>query len=266
MRKKKPNIPRFCELWKRAGDVLARKETRLTLIEALVVMMLQIMLYMVLTQTAMTAEASLGPVESVRYERFSDTVILAWLAVVSLIGAFLSFPLLVGFLRMAVRAADGEEIVVAMLFEPFSSWRSYRRALGLEWMLIWRWTLFLIVVLVTCVIAAIGGNVMIWMGIALVIGEVTLFSYLYARRFFVAAVVIRRDVSFREAKRMTKKWRGFACSNRFELHFFLWFILGLLTFGILLVWDTLPRMALIYFGYAEEMEKNTIQLEEDKHE
>lgn len=228
MRKKKPNIPRFCELWKRAGDTLARRETRLTLIEALVVMMLQIMLYMVLTETAMTVEASLGPVGSVRYERFSDTVILAWLAAVILIAAFLTLPLWIGFLRMAARAADGEEIVLAMLFEPFSSFRSYRLSMRLGRMLLW--------------------------------------SCLCSRRFHVVAVVLRKDMSLREAKRMTKKWRGFACSNRFELHFFLWFILGLLTFGILLVWDTLPRMALIYFGYAEEMEKNTIQLEEDKHE
>lgn len=228
MRKKKPNIPRFCELWKRAGDTLARRETRLTLIEALAVMMVQIMLYMVLTQTAMTVKESLGPVGSDPYEMLSDAVILAWLASVLLIAAFLTLPLWIGFVRMAACAADGEEIVLAMLFEPFSSFRSYRLAMRLGRMLLW--------------------------------------SCLCSRRFHVVAVVLRKGVSFREAKRMTKKWRGFACSNRFELHFFLWFILGLLTFGILLVWDTLPRMALIYFGYAEEMEKNTIQLEEDKHE
>lgn len=228
MKAKKPNIPRFSDLSKRANAVLARGETRLTLIEALVVMMVQMMLFVVLTQTAMTVDQSLGPVDSARYEQFDATVMLVWWIAVILVAVFLSLPLWVGFLRMAARAADGEEIVLAMLFEPLSSWRNYRLALRLGGMLLW--------------------------------------ACLFSRRFHVVAVALRKDVSLREAKRMTKKWRGFACSNRFELHFALWWLLGFLTVGILLVWDTIPRMALVYFGYAEEMEKNMIQLEEDKHE
>lgn len=260
MRKKKPNIPRFSEVWKRAGDVLAREESRLTLIEALLVEMMSVMLYAVLTQTAATVYSALGD------GRFEDAVIFGYLGAVLVLFWLLSFPLFVGFLQMAGRAADGEQITLAMLFEPFSSWRAYRRVLGFEWMLLWRSMLLWIAVLITCVIAESGGTVILLIGVVLVIGELILFSCLYGRRFFVAAVAIRKDVSLREAKRMTKKWRGLAVWIRFDWHFFLWWMLGLLTLGILLVWDTLPRMALIYFGYAEAMETNTIQLEEDKHE
>ena len=266
MKTEKPKIPRFSDLSARAGKILARGETRLTLIEALAVMMVQMMLLVVLTQTAMTVEAGLGPVDSARYERWADLVILLWFAALFLVGLFLSVPLWIGFLQMAARAADGEEIVLAMLFEPFSSRRSYRRALGLEWMLLWRTLLLILVVGITGIIATGGGLVLLLIGIVLMIGEGILFGCLYARRFHVGAVVLRKGISIREAKRMTKKWRGLACDCRFELCLCPWLLLGLLTVGILTVWDTLPRMALVYFGYAEEMEKNMIQLEEDKHE
>ena len=266
MKARKPNVPRFSEQSGRATGVLARGETRLVLIEALAVMMVQMMLYMLLTQTAMTVEMSLGPVGSATYERFSNLVILLWLLTVSLVGLFVSVPLWVGFLRMAARATDGEEILLVMLFEPFSSWRAYRRAVGLGWMPVWRVLLLVFVVAITCIALEGSGVVGIFVGVLLVIGELLLFFCLYARRLFVAAVVLKRDMSLREAKRMTKKWRGIACTVRFGGYALLWWMLGLLTVGILLVWDTLPRMAVMYFGYAEEMETNMIQLEEDKHE
>lgn len=268
--KPKSNSPSFAETWRQAGTVLSKHENRLTLIEAILVTFVVAMLYGTLQSVTALIIAPFEGEETLSALILGLVVIGVYFLLILLVTLFLTLPLVFGILTMASRAARGEEITLSMLFSPFSAGRRYARALGFSWAFLWRLSLFSLVAALTwsISIAFLGKAIWVWLLCGLLTAlETVLFFWLSARRFFALAALIEADVPLRRAKRMVRGLPNVRGQLIFLVRFVPWILLGLVTVGILLLWDTLPRMAVMYFCYATRInEMNMIRSEETINE
>lgn len=269
MKRTKPNMPSVSDSRRKAGAALGRHESRLTLIAAILVMLPTLMLYVGMQSISSLLYHALSAGGTQRAELFAVLILSLYLIAVTVLTLLLTLPLFVGYLEMARRVWRGESVVLADLFFSFSSVDRYARAIGISWYLLWRAELGLFVVGATAWIGLVGiGQVWsILAAVGLVVLELLVLFCIYGRRFLSVAAALDGGVSIREAKRTARGHANLRVAWAFFRHFFFRVILGLLTIGILLLWDTLPRMAVTYFGYAEQMlNENTIRLEEIEHE
>ena len=100
-------------------------------------------------------------------------------------------------------------------------------------------------------------------GVAVLI-EILLWLFLVLRRFAVFAAAFYEDLSIRDARKIAKT---IAKHNRFGgVRFFFAYLprilLGILTFGVYLLWDVLPCMGVAYFSYCKQMNDMIIRSEE----
>ncbi len=269
MKRSKTNMPSVSESRRQAGAALERHESRLTLIGAILVMLPTVMLYVGMQSLSILLYHVLSKGGTQRAELFTVLVLSLCLIAVIALTLLLTLPLVVGYLEMARRAWRGETVALADLFFAFSSVGRYARAIGISWYLLWRAGLGLFVVGATAWIGFIGiGS--IWSGlicIGLVLIELSVLFCIFGRSFLSLAAALDRGVSIKEAKRFARGHTNLRAAWAFFRHFFFRVLLGLVTIGILLLWDTIPRMAVTYFGYAERiLNENTIRTEEIEHE
>ncbi len=248
--------------YRAAGDALARDGRRLVLIEAIVVTCIMVGVFVMLYQV-FSVHGILFPMTEIEILLFYTVY---YLLVCGLV-LFVTLPLLLGLLRLSGRVEEDETPVLAELFYYFSSGRLYRRALSLSFGGFWRMLCVVLAVAATCgaTVYFFPGELLAGFlcGVAVLI-EILVWLLLVLRGFSVFAVAFYDEVPLREARAMARtlvkgdRFGGlrflFACLPRI--------LLGLLTFGVYLLWDVLPRMGVAYFSYCKQMNDMIIRSEE----
>lgn len=238
-----------------AGRILALRENRLTLIEGLLLLTVLVPLHLILQSVYEMILALWIPADAILPTLVAIAVYGFLMATVLI---FLTIPAILGFLHMASEMARGRETPLVEMFTPFSSGRHYADALYLSswhfcrlgiWVFLARFCSRTILLLMgeTLLAQLLSGFLTIL--VLLVCFLLSLGRFSYTARFETYAAdseQMQGSLSRRTAFR-----GGFS----FFVSFLPWLLLGVLTLGILLLWDTLPRMAVAYFRYASQMEK-----------
>ncbi|MBQ9132711.1 MAG: hypothetical protein IJX62_09635 [Clostridia bacterium] len=257
----KPSAPPVWQARHDAAQVLARRGNRLLMIECWMVVLLSVLLYQTLSNLS----------ELVGMTGAWGVALLFAFALSAALTLFFVLPLFLGMLGMAAGIVNGQEMCLAELFAPFASGRAYRRALGLSFALLWRGTLLFLVVACTygLFVALTPGS---WLGGllcgVLILAELTVGLLLCLRSFSMIALAYQYPQQpLREIRRRTAILRRAypSAGIRFFSGFLPWILLGLLTVGILLLADVLPRMCVAYFQYCNQMTERLIRLEEGKN-
>lgn len=256
----------FASAYREAGQILGSNGNRLLLIEAILISLLTVLLYVFLCDTYVIL---LG------YWMYGTDL---WLSVVlsvllgvliSLLTLFFTIPLLIGLFGLAGDVEQGRACVLADLFSPFSSAKTYRRALALSWGAFWRLGLTVLAVSLTCHVGVLffEGSLLAGLicGVAVAV-EILVGLWLCGKCFSSLSVAHSSDVPIKDAREYAKGiWRMCRTGGAiFVLNLLPRILLGLLTLGVLLLWDTLPRMLVAYFRYCRYMNEMIIRSEEYK--
>ena len=257
----------FVRAYREAGQILSLRGNRLLLIEAILLSLLVVLLYSFFCDTYMVLFGFL--IYEPSYLWLSIILIVLLAVLLSLLTWLFTLPLLIGLLGLAGDVEAGHSPMLADLFAPFSSSRCYRRALALSWGAFWRFGLIVLAVSLTCTVGAVffAGSLLAGLicGVAVMV-EISLGVWLVSKCFSTVAVSLGNDRPIRDVRRYAKgMWRTCRMGGAlFVLHMIPRILLGLLTLGILLLWETLPRMLVAYFRYCRYMNEKTIRSEEYK--
>jgi len=267
MRKKRIAPPDVFASSRRASEILASSGTRLILIEAIVLLIVAMSLHMVIVETATAVVDLLMPMG---WHALDAIVYPSMILLLLLLALFVDLPLFIGFLRLAAQIEATGEGQLATLFSSFSGKRIYRRSLRLSWGYVaWVWLLVAVAVITCAVVAVSLPEQPLLAGLLcgiLVVAELALFLIPMMRAFPTLAIALDLRFSMREV-RARMRWmraRMPVSGWRFLFSWLPRILLGILTFGILLIWDTLPRMAISYFVQVRRMNEMIIRSEENK--
>ncbi|MBE6633656.1 MAG: hypothetical protein E7620_04845 [Ruminococcaceae bacterium] len=230
-------------------EILGQGANRITLILAIMVCVSPLLLFVSMSNVF---EGILIPLHGAVAEA------CGWLLRQLLIVLF-ALPLWVGALSMASRAESGEEIVLAEVFDGFSGGKRYRTSLAISWSVYWRVGILAVGIrfLALVILGERGG---LARGILLIIA-LALFGFLWSalafRGFFGVYACLRPSPSVRK---MLPYARSLAWG--YLLAYLPRLLLSLLTFGVLLLADTLPSMLVAYFRLCRKLNEKTTQSEE----
>ncbi len=260
--------PRPGALRDEVGEVLASSGNRFLLIQALIVLMINVALYFSLS--------SLFSAFFLMISKHLNATGEFWLwvgfgVVIALFLVFFSLPMLLGLLGMAQKMTVGEECVLVDLFWPFSSKAAYRRALGLSYALLWRLGGVILLVWSACGHFQgrySGGLLGGFLCFAAVVVGLAALLLLCMRGSFRTAVVLSEERTVSESRSSVHRIARAAplCGARFWIGFLPQILLGLLTFGVFLIWEVLPRMCVSYFLYHQKINETITRMEEIEHE
>ena len=268
MQERKRKAPDVLELRARAGEILSVHGNRLMLIEAIVILLITVMLY----SFGNTAFVLLLDAVVVSAPWAEPLLQAAYWLLVTLFTLFFTLPLSLGLLRMSWDMEIGTETSLLRLFSSFSCGRTYLRSLRLSFGAVWRTLLIVIAVALTCNLTLYFFAGSLLAGIlcgALVVVEIAVWSLLVLRRFPTLAVAMYEETPLPRARAIALQItrRCPMGGLKFFLRFLPQILLGLLTFGIFLIWEVLPRMCVTYFLYCRHMNETIIRSEEyKKHE
>lgn len=251
MTKQPSRLPTADAAARASSEELSRCGNRLLLLEALLLTILMCSLY-----------AVLDGVFSVLSSLLPNTWLWALLlplgrgCAMLLLSLFVLLPLLLGLFHMAYRMSCRQETVLAELFHSFSSPKAYGRALGLSFGFAWRMLLLLSVVCGTYSLAdALRLPLPAVVGVSLLlVAEGVIGILLLSRSFYTLALSMREPtLSLTQCRRASRRmYRVFPRRGvGFLLYFLPQLLLGLLTFGILLLMHTLPKMLIAYFRFCQ---------------
>lgn len=245
-----------------AGETLAVEGRRLLLIEAIIVCLIMVSVYVMLYQAFALFTAFFAATKQA-----SDILMAVYYAAVGVLTLFVTLPLFLGLLRMAGKIESDETPVLADLFYYFSSKQHYRRALNLSFGGFWRMLCVVLAAMATCgaTVYFFPGELLAGFlcGVAVLI-EILVWLVLVLRGFAVYAVAFYDEVPISEARRIAHALAGRDRIGglRFFFAYLPRILLGLLTFGVYLLWDVLPRMGVAYFSYCKQMNDMIIRSEE----
>ena len=259
-------LPDFRTARLRAGEILAENNNRLKLMEGIVVCLMPVLLSILLGSLFAEILAVTAPPVAAKV-----SAVALFSAFLALFQLFLTLPLLVGLFGLAAGMADGDHISLADLFRPFSGGRAYRRALGLSFGFFWKAGLLVLAVWGTLAFfAAVGGGKLLPALLAgfLTVGEVIGWIVLTMRRFPVLALVLRGGLTPREARKTTAGMvrRARRGGLLWAVCFLPWVLFGLLSVGILLLADVVPRMLVSYFLFSQNLTDPAKSSEVTNHE
>ena len=265
MKKRKICLPEQYELRREAGEILSQNGNRLLLIEAILILLLHVPLYLILDTAIHAAFGELTATNAALTPLWSAV----YAVLVSLLVLFFTLPSLIGLFGLAGKIAYGAQPTLSELFEPFSSVKSYVRTLHLAWGAFWRFGLIVAAVTLTYqVMLYFFAGSFLWGAVCglMIVAEIAMGLLLCARNFPVAAVVLFSQVPVREARMLSRNVSDHAYRGGvfFVLGFLPWILLGVLTLGVLLLWDVVPRMLIAYFRYLKQIYEMIIQSEEKK--
>ena len=256
MRRRMVLYPNFSKILQESGAILLQNGNRLKLIGAWMIGLIFVPLYILLWEAF-----TLLPISPLGIDR-----VVWFMLAIAVLTLFGVMPYILGILGMARIMVNGEEAVLADVFEPFSSARAYGKALRVSFGLFWRLWLIFDFAAGVCYATAIyapSDPFAALITAVLVVCEILfglvmcLFDY---ARFWAE---FRENSKARDAAKLTKQI--FYAYPEGGMLFFLGYLpriaLGVLTFGIFLITDTLPRMCVSYFYYCDMMNERMIQLE-----
>ena len=260
--REKRELPCVGALRRSARDVLAVQENRLILIEAQVLLLLFAALYVTLSQTLWALQSVLLGLVEVDLTLLLFAVYLLLLAILAV---FLLLPSIIGFLRLAGRMARGERVALSELFDVFSDKGLYRWARRMSRRWFWRIALTVTVVEMTVSLSSylFAGNLLaglICSGI--VILELVGGLWLILKGFSMLADHLFLQELGRT--RATAPKRSVGAALHFIIGFLPWLLLGILSFGILLLWEVFPCMAVSYFSYCRELKDQNLNIHSEE--
>lgn len=255
--------PSLVQIRKESVRILAQKGNRLLLIQAWMLLLLSACLCGMLY-------TSIGLLAGILEVWMPLQWLLPWLAGIPFC-LFLVLPLFVGVMGLACAMSEGREALLADVFAPFSSGRQYRRALRISFSILWRFCGLLLLSALTwkgMLLVGDGSPIYEWIGGFLVFAEWTVGLLLVARVFPLLAIsYLLPKASVREARRMTATFPSSVYHGTvFCIGQLPSFLLGLLTVGILLLADWLPRVSVSYIRYCKTVFESMIRLEENRNE
>ncbi len=249
--KQKPNAGEVRHL---TDETLSRDGNRMTLVQAILVCLLFVPLC-VSVFNAYSVMMMLFPLAGA----WQAVGIFALLSVYELLALFLILPTLMGLYAMAAGICEGRAVTVAELFCCFTTKRRYRRALAFGGRAVVRFC----IVSALCIIADAslsllfpGSSAILWVRIAVIIllcvGGILWHFASYTALFFTVehtdlpvSVTCEMPHTHMAGKPLPRGLRFFGYAA-------LRLLLGLLTLGILWIWDTVPRLLITYYYDARD--------------
>ncbi len=232
---------------RRAGELLSQNANRLLLWKATLILLLPVGAYFCFGYLFAVLLMPLSE-DSV----WIPVLLFLWGVTVSLFSMLVMLPLLQGLLQLARRICLEEEVALAELFRSFSGVRIYLRAVGRASLTVLRLLGLALPLLLLELLCFAWFQDAMWVqvllrsleGILLLLGLL-----LWSRRFYMPHLSALPSSLSHSAKRTVSN-RASVPAVQMSLRFFLGYaptlLLGLLTLGILLLADTLPRMLLSY--------------------
>ena len=260
MTNKQTVLPEVRSVRAEAGEILAQNGNRLLLIEAILLCLTVTVLYVTLDTAFITGVLPLSEQlggGDVWYVALLP--LLAYGLAVGLVTILFTLPLIIGLFGLAAAMERGEEVALPDLFRPFSAMSRYFSAVRLSFGFFWRIGLTVLAVSATYQLTDRFGEGRIKAALLcafFIFLEIAAALLLCVRRFSVLFFTwSRQNLSLRQSRRCAAGFCKFAYSAglRYLLGFLPWIVLSLLTFGILLLADTLPRMLVGYFRYYREI-------------
>jgi hypothetical protein len=245
-------------------DVLSMRENRLVLIESQLLLLIFVALYVTLSQTFFAMQM----IPAIHLNVALTYLLFAMYAVLLVVfSVFLVLPSVVGFMRLAVRMEQGEDVMPAELFSVFSDKRLYRLALWLSWRGFWRVAVTVTVVRFTIAVSTyfFAGNLLagVVCGVIVVL-ELIGGIFLILRGFSLLADALFSECTVKQA--MATMPRGaVGAATHFLWGFLPWLLLCILTFGILLLWEVLPCMAIAYFRYCRALNDQNLNIHSEEY-
>lgn len=246
----------FRMLRRRAGEILSRRGNRLLLMEALIVLLLLIGVCTTISY-AFFALSMWAAQDAVR----SLLLAIVYVFVLAAMMLFLMLPMLYGLVFMACRMCADEETVLADLFQAFSSRTRYLRALRLG-RAVFGWLLLIAAVILFTSFAFVLLLPPV-LPVRLLCGVLTgmegVGGLMLLLRYYPVpwGIVHMEELPYHEVCVLARQrvsdplWHGW----RYICGFLPWILLGLLSFGIFLLADVLPRMLL---GYVVDCEHSAM--------
>lgn len=261
-------LPEAYRVRREASECLSDSGARLLLAEAVLVALTPFILFFLLPSVLNYVILPAFPETSVMPHIFSYAVAaFLWLYLL-----FFAIPMLLGPVWMASLLERGESAVLADVFWAFSSRRAYRRALRLSYGFFWRFGISFVIlrglfVLLSLVLRATETRFYLWLplGVLLLLGVGFLLFTISLSAFPNAWREMTPEGAARDADgaRLHRRVRA-------GLHFFFGYmpsiLLSILSVGVLLPADTLPKMLLAYFRYCRRWNELTIRSEEHRDE
>ncbi len=257
----------FSEARHEAAAILGKNENRLTLIGAILVLLLLVPVYI----TGYTAYFSLAQLWCGENALRMILASFLYSTLTALFTLLFTMPAVVGLVWMAGDMANGGNTVLSDLFEPFSNRSRYRTALTVSWSLFWRIGLLASAVSLTCQLTVqfFAGSLVAGLlcGLAVVL-ELAAGIWLSLGAFPLWALSYHQKDRRGHGRMPMRNRSDKAWGLCYLIGFLPQILLGILTLGILLLWDVLPLMSVTYFRYVTPtLELTTIQSEEhEDHE
>ena len=243
----------FAQLRMESGAALATNGNRLTLILACMIATSPLMLY-----TSALSLLRLGVLPLLPNAQPMGFFMGA--VIVLLLSQFITLPLWAGLLRVASQMEQGQDADLTQLFYAFCNGSNYKAAQGIAFSILWRLSLLallegLAVIFIQRLFAETVG-VILW-GVPLYLAVFAVWFLIAIRGFFIPYLAWKdSETSLRVSPYSASVGR------HYWLGFFPWIVLSLLTFGVLLLADTLPRMLIAYFRLCNKLNEFTTQSEE----
>ena len=225
-----------------ADAILATGANRLLLIEAILIVCVFAAMFSSIFSALSLLLSALLPNSDILSPLFSYTVLMIYLVGV----IFFAAPVVLGLFRIAQQMQAGNSTVLADLFFFLNGGKRYRRALRITWI----GSLKLVTVIAavdaidTFLRAQIGDTfpVLIGFGIALIL-------FLYAVWMLFPYPKLHSLLKQSDAPLDKDAYLHLPCGGglQFVCFFLPWILLGLVSIGVLLVLDVIPRMLLTYF-------------------
>lgn len=224
----------------RIGEILSRDGNRLLLIEGQAILLLLFSACFTLSYTFSFLMTALIDEVWVRVtvDRVCGLLISAFVI-------FAALPLFYGLFFMARKMTLGESCTLADMFVAFGDRKAYARAVwGMRFLFVIGVLVFTAASILAAVISATGGTAL-WNAALPMIS--LLITLLLNAPFYTCIYE-----SLSEVKHLPTFADSFRRAIRFFVAFLPWILLGLLTVGVLLIADTVPRMLLAYVSDASD--------------
>ena len=253
MKQKRVSGLDFFRLRRESREILAQNGNRLTLISAILIAACPLPLYLSVDSVFRLAilprlgqSALLG-------------VLLEALAILTLT-VLITLPLWTGLLRLAAQMEEGKIPPLTEMFHAFSGREAYGEAFQLSASV----TLQLAVLAALEWGATLAVDLLFWNPLFKALIGVALYAGVFVLWFSVAARGFLKPYLLKQPFESTDRMQPYAASvgKRYWLGYFPRLTLSLLTFGILLLADTLPEMLISYFRLCKKLNEFTTQSEE----
>ena len=249
-----------------ASVILFRRSNRLKLVEGLLFCATAFIFALLLREACLQMAAKLTKTVTGTALLALTGDLLFWL-----FSFFVVAPLCLGFLQMAARMANDEEVFLPELFLPLLSGKAFGSSLLTLFPFYWKISLFSLLPNILFEVLKFYFGKPLWLvlsgGFVLIILHIV-WLLLALRAFVRLSFLLQWRMPLLAAGRANRQIAGksFSGGGVWWLCYLPRILLGFLTIGILLIADVIPRMMISYFRYAGRMTEYAFSSEEPNDE